>query len=69
MKKVILQIILIITSQEKIVTFHNVIIPIRSVVNKNKNKNYYHIFLEKGSYKEKSNKRYFSLLVFLKQRF
>ena len=41
-------------SIEKILTFRNVIILIKSVVNKNKNKYYYNIFLEKGSYKEKS---------------
>ena len=35
---------------EKILTFHNVIILIKSVVNENKNKYYYNIFLEKGSY-------------------
>ena len=33
--------------------FHNVIILIKSVFNKNKNKYYYNIFLEKGSYKDK----------------
>ena len=33
---------------EKILTFHNVIILIKSVVNKNKNEYYYNIFLEKG---------------------
>ena len=36
--------------------FHNVIILIKSVVNKNENKYYYNIFLEKGSNKYKSNK-------------
>ena len=36
---------------KKILTFHNIIILIKSVVNKNKNKYYYNIFLEKGSYK------------------
>ena len=40
-------------SIEKILTFHNVIIPIKSVVNKNKNNYYYNIFLEKGLYKGK----------------
>ena len=38
---------------KKILTFHNVIILIKSVVNKNKNKYYYHIFLEKGLNKDK----------------
>ena len=42
---------------EKIWTFHNVIILIRSVVNKN---NYYcNIFLEKALYKDKPNTQYF----------
>ena len=40
---------------EKILTFHNVIILIKSIVNKNKNEYYYNIFLQKGSYKDKSN--------------
>ena len=44
---------------EKIPTFHNVIIPIKSVVNENKNKYYYNISLEKGLHKDKSNKQYF----------
>ena len=34
-------------------TFDNVIILIKSVVNKNKNEYYYNIFFEKGSYKDK----------------
>ena len=33
-------------------TFHNAIILIKSVVNKNKNKYYYNMFLEKVSYKD-----------------
>ena len=36
---------------EKTLTFHNVIIPIKSVFNKDKNNFYYTIFLEKCSYK------------------
>ena len=40
---------------QKILTFHNVILLIKSVINKNKNKYYYNIFLEKGLYKDKSN--------------
>ena len=44
---------------KKILIFHNVIILIKSVVNKNENKYYYNIFLEKISYKYKSNKQYF----------
>ena len=39
---------------EKILTFYNVIILIKSVVNKNKNEYFYNIFLEKGMYKDKS---------------
>ena len=35
--------------------FYNLIIPIKSVVNKNENNYYYSIFLEKGLYKDKSN--------------
>ena len=38
-------------------TFFNVITPIISVINKNKNECYYNIFLEKGSYKDKSNRK------------
>ena len=38
---------------KKILTFHNVIILIKSVVNKNENKYYCNIFLEKGSSKDK----------------
>ena len=69
MKKVVLQILWIIILQEsepynslpkeKILTFHNVIILIKSFVNRNKNEYYYNIFLEKGSYEIKSNTRYF----------
>ena len=44
---------------EKILTFHNVIILIKSVISKNKNSYYYNIFLEKGSYENKSNTQYF----------
>ena len=42
---------------KKILTFYNVIILIKSVVNSNENKYYYNIFLEKGSYKWKSYKK------------
>ena len=41
------------SSMKKILTFHNVIILIKSVVNKNENKYCYNIVLEKGSYKYK----------------
>ena len=44
---------------EKILTFHNVIILIKSVVNKNRNEYIYNTFLEKGLYKDKSNTQYF----------
>ena len=44
---------------EKILTFHNVIILIKSLVNKNENNYYYNIFLEKGSYKYKSDTQHF----------
>ena len=46
---------------EKILTFRNVIILIKSVVNKDKNNYYYNIFLEKGLYKDKSYTKYFIL--------
>ena len=44
---------------EKILVFHNVIILIKSVINKNKNHYYCYKFLEKCSYKDKSNTQYF----------
>ena len=44
---------------EKILTFSNVIMLIKPVVNKNKNNYYYNILLEKGSYKDKSDTQYF----------
>ena len=44
---------------EKMLTFHDVIILIKSVFNKNKDEYYYNIFVEKGSYKDKSNTEYF----------
>ena len=44
---------------EKILTFDNVIILIKSVVEKNKYNYYCNTFLEKGLHKDKSNKRYF----------
>ena len=48
---------------EKTLTFHSVIILIKSVVNKNENKYHYNIFLEKGLYKDKSNAYYFQTNV------
>ena len=44
---------------EKILTFHNIIILSKSVVNENKKKYYFNVFLEKGLYKDKSDKQYF----------
>ena len=44
---------------EKTLTFHKVIILIKSVVNKNEKNYYYSIFLEKSLYKDKSNTQYF----------
>ena len=44
---------------EKIMTFRNVITLIKPVVKYNENNYYYNIFLEKGSYKGKSNSQYF----------
>ena len=44
---------------EKTLTFHNVIILIKSVVNKKKNEYCYNIFLEKGPYKDKFNRECF----------
>ena len=40
---------------EKSLTFHNVKILIKSVVNKNENNYYYDIFFKKSSYEDKSN--------------
>ena len=44
---------------EKILTFHNIIILIKSVLNKNKNEYCYNIFLERCSNKDKSDTEYF----------
>ena len=44
---------------KKILTFHNVIILIRSVAKRNKNEYYYNIFLEKSLYKDKSYAEHF----------
>ena len=40
---------------ERMLTFHDVIILIKSVANNDKNNYHYNIFLEKGLYKDKSN--------------
>ena len=69
-KKVVLQIVLIIILEgsklihmilyllKNIDFSYNVTMLIKPVVNKNQNKNYCNIFLEKSFYKYKSNKRY-----------
>ena len=44
---------------EKMLTFHNIIILIKPVVNKNKNNYFCDIFLEKGYHIDKSNTQYF----------
>ena len=44
---------------EKILTFENVIILIKSVVNRNKNNYNYNTFLEKDLHKDKFDTRYF----------
>ena len=48
---------------KKRLTLHNAIILIKSVVDKNENKYYYKLFLEKSSYNDKSNKQYFRLML------
>ena len=69
-KKMVLQMVLsiilersklihIILSILKILTFHDVIILFKSIVDRNKNKYYYNMFLQKGLYNYKSNKQYF----------
>ena len=47
---------------ENILTFHNAIVLIRSIVNKYKNHYYANIFLGKGSYKDKSGTKSFLLI-------
>ena len=44
---------------EKRLTFHNVVILIKSVANQNKNEDYRNIFLKIGSHKDKSNTQHF----------
>ena len=44
---------------EKMLTFHNIIILIKPVVNKNKNNYFCDIFLEKGYHIDRSNTQYF----------
>ena len=45
--------------KEKILTFHNDIILIKSVFNKNKSEYYHNKFLEKDLYRDKSNTQNF----------
>ena len=58
MKNVVWQILLI-SILQKSELMHNVMVLMKSVVKENKNKYYYDIFLEKDSYKDKSNTWYF----------
>ena len=44
---------------EKILNLHNVIIHIKSILNKDKNHNYYKIFLEKCWYQLANNHKFF----------
>ena len=44
---------------ENVLTFHNVMILLKSVVDENKNNYSYNIFIGKVSYKDKSNTQYF----------
>ena len=48
---------------EKILAFHNIIILIKLVVNKDKNDYYYNLFLGKGLNKDKFDTRYFEINV------
>ena len=48
---------------EKVLTFHNVIVLIKSVVKKNESEYCYDIFLGKGSCKDKHNAEYFHMNV------
>ena len=50
---------------EKIVTFDNIIILIKSVLNVNKNECFYNIIPGIGPYKDKSNTQYFKMNVFV----
>ena len=46
---------IIICLQKKTLTFHNVIILVKSIANKNENNYYYNTFLGKGSYEDEPN--------------
>ena len=50
---------------KKGVTFYNIIILIKSVANKNKNKYYYNVYLEKGLYKDKWMFVYFKYYIMI----
>ena len=54
---------------KKILTFHNVIILVKSIVNKNKNKHYYNIFLEKDLYKGKWMFVYYKCYIMMEVMF
>ena len=58
-----------IDSFKKILTFYNAIILIKSVVNKNKYKCYYNIFLEKGSYRDKWMFAYYNFYIMIELTF
>ena len=60
-KKVVLKIVK--NSIEKILTFHNAIILIKSIVSDNKYDYYYNIFFKKFLYKVKSNIQNFQINV------
>ena len=49
--------------------FHSVIILIKSVVNKNKNKCYFNMFLEKGFYKDKLMSVHFKCYIMIELTF
>ena len=48
---------------QKMLAFHNVIILIKSVINKNKYNYHHNALLEKGSNEDKSNRQYFDMNV------
>ena len=50
-------------------TFHNVIIPIKWIVNENENKYFYNIFLEKGLYKDKLIFAYYKCYIIIELTF
>ena len=50
-------------------TFHNVIIPIKRIVNENENKYFYNTFLEKGLYKDKVIFVYYKCYIIIELTF